>query len=173
MKRYLLTIVASFESEEICQDIIIAFSPIVDSPNIKFQYNSKGLLMVHFESKVEKTEIYEYVGGVLFQITETFILTEINDNVSVSFPLEVKGHLFDLENVDGSSTNFEMNKIKKSFEVSEEENDYINDFLHSLSDNINTKIKKPTLDYLLDKITEKGFESLTQYEKDILENYSK
>jgi hypothetical protein len=38
---------------------------------------------------------------------------------------------------------------------------------------INKLIKEPTLDELLDKINTKGYSSLTAFEQDILEKYSK
>jgi hypothetical protein len=42
-------------------------------------------------------------------------------------------------------------------------------------DKVKKNVKKPTLDQLLDKInnSENGIESLSQFEKDTLESYSK
>jgi len=172
MKKYLLTVIGNFNSEQMCKELAIGITPIVDSPNLKFQH-TKGILIFHFESEVDKTEIYDYVLGLTYGITETFILTEINDNVSVSLPEEIKGHLFDLENSgDDVSMNIDMRITKNSLEFNideEEEEDYIA-LLLAEKDKI---FAKPTLNHILDKIGSSGYDSLSQFEKDVLEEYSK
>jgi hypothetical protein len=55
--------------------------------------------------------------------------------------------------------------------MNEEEED--DDFVALLLEGLKKNVKKPTLDYILDKILSNGPESLTQFEKDILESYSK
>jgi hypothetical protein len=42
-----------------------------------------------------------------------------------------------------------------------------------LLDEIKSKVSKPSLDNILEKIKSKGMDSLTQFEKDTLEEYSK
>jgi hypothetical protein len=68
--------------------------------------------------------------------------------------------------------NFE--DIKNRLEEIEEESDD-EDFVALLLDKVKKNVKKPTLDQLLDKInnSENGIESLSQFEKDTLESYSK
>ena len=96
MNNYLLTIIGSFESDDVCKDIALSITPIVDSPNLKFQH-AEGVLIFHFASEVSQEEIHDYVTSILFGITESFILTEMTDKVSVSMPKDIKEHLFDLE----------------------------------------------------------------------------
>ena len=171
MKRYLLTIIGNFNSEQICKEIAIGLTPIVDSPQLKFQH-TKGVLVFHFQSEVIKEEIYDYVLGLVYGITESFILTEITDNVSVSLPEEIKGHLFDLENSsDDVSMNIDMRSVKESFEFDSDEE--LDEDIVTLLMGQKDIIKKPTLNYILDKINSSGYNSLTQYEKDSLEEYSK
>lgn len=173
MKRFLLTVIGNFDSQKICKEIALGITPIVDSPHLKFQH-TKGVLIFHFETEVEKNEIYDYVTGILFGITETFILTEITDNVTVSLPEDVKGHLFDLEKSSEEVTmNIDMNSIKNNLEFNSDDEDD-EDFIALLLGQKDTNlIKKPTLNHILDKINSSGFNSLTPYEKDILEEYSK
>jgi len=38
---------------------------------------------------------------------------------------------------------------------------------------LKTKLKRPSLDEILDKIRDKGIESISPYEKDILDNFGK
>lgn len=172
MKNYLLTVIGNFDSEELCQDMAISLSPIVDSPHMKFQH-TKGVLIFHFATEVDKVEIYDFVIGVFFGIVETFILTEITDNVSVCMPKEVKTHLFDLENVsDEIDMNINMSQVKNNAEIFGDEEDE-DDFVALLLGEKERLFKKPTLDQILDKINSKGYQSLTPFEQDVLEDYSK
>lgn len=172
MKRFLLTVIGNLDSEKKCKDIAVGLTPIVDSPHLKFQH-TKGVLIFHFESEVDKSEIYDYVYGITFGIADTFILTEINDNMTVSLPEEMKGHLFDLENSGNDiSMNIDMRVVKNNSETNwDEEED--EDFIALLLGQKDNFFTKPSLNSILDKINLKGYESLSQFEKDTLEEYSK
>ena len=172
MKNYLLTVIGNFESEEMCQDMAISLTPVVDSPNLKFQH-SKGILIFHFATEIDKGELFDYVTGVFFGITETFILTEINDNMSVSMPKEIKTHLFDLENLsDDIDMNIDMRQVRNNLDQSMEEEEE-DDFVALLLGEKDRLFKKPSLDQILDKINSKGLETLTPFELDVLDDYSK
>lgn len=169
MKNYLLTVIGHFESEKVCKEIALSLTPLVDSPNLKFQH-TQGVIVFHFASEINKDEIFAYVMGILYGITESYILTEITDNMTVSFPQEIKEHLLDLQNTsEDVSMKIDINKIKKNLESLEEEEDWVA-LLLGETDGL---VKKPSLDQILDKITSKGFDSLSQFEKDTLELYSK
>ena len=169
MKKYLLVVIGDFEKQEICQEIAVTITPLVDSPHLKFQ-SSKGTLIFHFESEVDQSEIHDYIEGSLFDIVNVFILTEYTDNVSVCMPKELKQHLFDLENNNEEvSINIDLNQNKRSFDDLEEEDD----FVALLLNEVKSKVKLPSLDQILDKIASKGVDSLTQFEKDTLDSYSK
>jgi len=172
MNKYLLTVFGEFETKEMCQNVALSITPIVDSPNLKFQH-SKGVLLFHFSSEIPKEEIYEYVKGVLYGVTESFILTTITDDVSVSMPEDIYNHLFDLESANGKiDMKLDMTRIKNNLDFMEqEEDDLVALLLEEMREN--NVIKKPSLDQILDKMLKGGFETLTQFEKDILDNYSK
>ena len=168
MKRFLLLIIGDFSSEKICKDIALSIYPLVDSPQLKFQH-SKGVLIFHFASEVTQEEIETYIQGILYGITNSFILTEFTDKVSVVMPDNIKEHLI---NLDKSDDDVEMKiSIDESFNIFEESED--DEFVALLLDEVKKKIKKPTLDQILDKILSKGVESLSIFEKEILETYSK
>jgi len=182
MTNYLLTIIGNIESEKLCKEIALSISPLVDSPNLKFQHK-EGVLLMHFATEVDKGEIYDYVCGILHGVIDTFILTEITDEVSVSMPKEMFGHLFDLENVDddvtmrlemGKIIMNQMNELEENYNFEDEDDDDIS-FGFDIMDfqKLNKLIKEPTLDELLDKINSQGYSSLTAFELDTLENYSK
>ena len=172
MNKYLLTVFGEFETKEMCQNVALSITPIVDSPNLKFQH-SKGVLLFHFSSEIPKEEIYEYVKGVLYGVTESFILTTITDDVSVSMPEDIYNHLFDLESANGEiDMKLDMTRIKNNLDFMEqEEDDLVALLLEEMREN--NVIKKPSLDQILDKVLTNGMESLSQFEKDTLETYSK
>ena len=167
MKKYLLIIFGNFESDNVTQEIALTITPLVDSPNLKFQ-KSNGGLMFHFASEISQEEIHDYVLGSLFDITNSFVLTEFTDKVSIHLPDGLKEHLLDLEN---TNDDIHINMTPNVRSMNEEEED--DDFVALLLEGLKKNVKKPTLDYILDKILSNGPESLTQFEKDILESYSK
>lgn len=171
MKKYFLILLGNFESET-CNEIAITVSPIVDSPQLKFQ-SSQTFIIMHFASEVDRQEIYEYLHANLFDKVGSFILSENNDNMSVFMPEDVKNHLFDLENANSDVViNIDLKKVRDYMDMPDpdEEED---DFVALLLDKIKKKVKKPTLDSLLEKILSDGIDSLTPFEKDTLDEYSK
>jgi hypothetical protein len=172
MNKYLLTVFGEFETKEMCQNVALSITPIVDSPNLKFQH-SKGVLLFHFSSEIPKEEIYEYVKGVLYGLSESFILTTITDDVSVFMPEDIYNHLFDLESANGEiDMKLDMTRIKNNLDFMEqEEDDLVALLLEEMREN--NVIKKPSLDQILDKVLTNGMESLSPFEKDTLETYSK
>jgi hypothetical protein len=155
-----------------CQNVALSITPIVDSPNLKFQH-ANGVLIFHFSSEIPKEEIYEYVRGVLYGIADSFILTTMTDSVSVSMPEDIYNHLFDLESADGEmDMKLDMTRIKNNLDFMEEEED---DIVALLLEELKEKglFKRPSLDQILDKVLSNGIESLSSFEKDTLETYSK
>ena len=172
MNKYLLTVFGEFETKEMCQNVTLSITPIVDSPNLKFQH-SKGVLLFHFSSEIPKEEIYEYVKGVLYGLSESFILTTMTDDVSVFMPKDIYNHLFDLDSANGEiDMKLDMTRIKNNLDFMEqEEDDLVALLLEEMR--VNNMIKRPSLDQILDKVLTNGMESLSPFEKDTLETYSK
>ena len=171
MTKFLLTVIGDFKQKELISEVALTLTPIVDSPHLKFQ-SSHGALIFHFASEVGQDEIHDYVQGSLFGLIDCFILVEYTDKVSVCMTKELKDHLFDLENEsDGVSININMSHIKNNSDFMEDDED--DDFVALLLNQVKEKVKKPSLDYILDKIANKGMDSLSQFEKDTLDLYSK
>ena len=169
MRKFFLILFGNFESEDTCKEIALTLTPLVDSPHLKFNHTN-GSLLFHFASEVSQEEIHDYVSVSLIDICNSFILSESTDKVSLHLPASVKEHLLDLDNDSGD---VEM-RIKlaqnKNKNYTEEEDD---EFVALLLEEVKRKVKRPSLDTILDKINNKGFDSLTQYEKDTLDEYSK
>lgn len=171
MRNYLLTVIGNFKSDELCSELAITLTPIVDSPNLKFSFN-EGVMLFYFATEISKEEIYDYVLGILYGITSSFILTEVNDDITVSLPEKTKKHLLDLENdSDEDALKINLDMAKDNFGYDRDDIDD-EDFI-GLLEQTRPIIKKPSLDQILDKYLEKGYNSLSQFEKDLLENYSK
>jgi hypothetical protein len=172
MKKYLLIIFGDFKTKKIVERIAKGITPLVDTPHIKFQH-TKGTMIIHFGSEVSREEIYDFLTGILYGFTDTFILTEMDDSVILSMSNDVKKHLMDLEN-DGDDVSIKIDMSKMS-KINDEDNiDYFGEeFVDVLLDEFKKEIKTPTLNEILDKINEKGINSLSQYEKEILDNLSK
>ena len=167
MKNYLLTIVGEFKEETpVCKEIAVSISPLVDSQHLKFAQKN-GVLFLSFGTEVDKADIYDYVLEILYGITDTFVLTEVSDNLTVNLPDDVSGHLFDLEiDEDENSLNMDSIIANDDFELDSE-------FIATLKAHLDKVIVRPSLDQILDKINSDGMESLTKFEKNILQDYGK
>ena len=168
MKKYFLVLFGDFESEDICKKVALAITPLVDSPHLKFNHTNGGIIF-HFASEVSQEEMYDYIMVSLFDMISSFVLVENNDKVSLFFPKNVREHLLDLEN-EGEDVQMKIN-INHTRHMEESEKD--DEFVALLLDEVKKQIKTPSLDQILDKALEKGFDSLTPYEKDTLDSYSK
>jgi hypothetical protein len=169
MTKYLLTIFGDFKSDETCKEIAMTLMPLIDSPNLKFQFTN-GSIIFHFGSEMDMKDIYEFLEISSYDLYESFILSEYTDKVSVFMSEENKKHLFNLENADDND-GIEMVFVPKDPQDLEEE--YDDDFVALILNEVKKNLKTPTLDQLLEKIKSDGVESLTQYEKGILESHSK
>jgi hypothetical protein len=170
MKKYLLTVFGDFNSKEIIARLGKGMAPIVDSPHLKFQH-TKGAMVFHFGSEVSTEEIYDYIVGVFYGLSNAFILTEMTDKTSVYMPDDVKAHLLDLDN-DTEEVDIRINMPKMGKSV-DDMSEMAEDFVSFLLDEMEDEIKTPTLNEILDKISEKGLSSLSGFEKEILNEYSK
>lgn len=170
MKKYILTTFGDFESKENCHEVAKALSPLVDSKHLKFQYR-KGVMIFHFASEMDMVDIHEFLEVTSWGLYDAFILSEFTDNVSVFMDSDIIGHLFDLEDTDCQEHSLVTSRPSlETEEIDEEEED---EFVQIIMNDLRGKLKQPSLDQLLDKISVQGVKSLTPYEKGILDNYSK
>jgi hypothetical protein len=112
------------------------------------------------------------------EITEQYFLMEVTKNVDIKMPRKLKK---DFLNIDGEkkkeNRTGEINVETKLKERREELKNFTFEFL--LPADFNQMVMKtepdylPTVDEILDKISEKGIDSLTEKEKEILDNYGK
>lgn len=168
MKKFFLIVFGDFESEDVCKDIALTLTPVVDSPHLKFNH-SKGNIFFHFASEVSQEEIYDYVMVSLIDKCQYFILVENSDKVSLFLPPNVQEHLMDLVN-EGKDVEMRIQVDSNKNLMNQEDDD---EFVALLLEEVKKQIKKPSLDQILDKLNSKGIESLSKFEKDTLDEYSK
>ena len=172
MKKYLLTIFGDFKTNSVCNEIALALTQLVDSPSLKFQY-TKGVLIFHFGSEIDIKDIHEFLELTSYELYDSFILSEYTDKVSVFMSEENKKHLFNLENTDDNDVIDGIEMVFVPKDQQDQEDEYDDDFVALLLNEVKKNLKTPTLDQLLDKIKSEGVESLTQYEMGLLESHSK
>lgn len=177
MKKYLLTVMTTSFDEGMCQDIGMSITPIVDSKYLNFAHNGGGTMLFSFESEVEKQDIFTYINGVLFGLSEMFVLTEINDSVTLYVDKNRSSSVFlDLQSGESYDLKLKMDDVmcNKTFRDDFEDDEEYGIFIEELRDKLKKeKINRPSLDWLLDKIKDEGIASLSSTEKNYLEQYSK
>ena len=169
MKKYLLVVFGDFTDTKLLSKIATGMTPIVDSPQLKL-HQSSGSVVFHFATELEQDDLNDFLTGLFYGTSDYFILTEMTDKVTVSMNDELRAHLLDLDNFT------EFDGVSKVNDLFPSEEDLVNDasmFVEFLLDEFQTEIKKPTLNELLDKISDKGLQSLTKFEKEVLDSFSK
>jgi hypothetical protein len=179
-KRYMLFIFGDFtELENFIEDISYQLVTVISSKFLKFNYGEFGMTL-HFRTKESFEDLKEYIDMCLDDLVDQYYLIEATENVAIKMDRKLKKDFLNIDGVKVENKNKEID-IEK---LSEEKRNKISgmmDFIIPLSENIfdfPMKFKvpqalKPTTDEILDKITEKGIESLTTEEKQILDNHGK
>jgi len=180
-KRYMLFLFGDFSDDEnLVNEINYQLIAIVSSKFIKFNYGEFGMVC-HFRTKETFNDLKEYIDMSLNEITEQYYLVEVGTNFDVKMDRPLKKDFLNIDdekpqNKNGSIEIGEPTEIK--FKPTKKEMDIYHmmfpimdpNFFKTNEDEI---IKDPSIDDILDKITETGIESLTEREKQILDNYIK
>jgi hypothetical protein len=97
--------------------------------------------------------------------------------LTVNLPDDISGHLFDLEIGEGdNSLNMDSIIANEDFDPSissETDFELDSEFIATLKAHLDKVIVRPSVDQILDKINSDGMESLTKFEKNILQDYGK
>ena len=102
-----------------------------------------------------------------------YFLSEFPEKMSCNLGDDDARYLFDFEYdvkpVSDEEVDFDFNIL---LEEDDDEDDIDNDLVQMLKDKYKVKEKEPTLDEILDKITQKGVSSLSFQEQAILKSYN-
>ena len=176
---YMLFIFGDFdEQENLATDLSSQLLTVVSSPFLKFTYGEYGVVF-HFRSKEVFSDLKEYIDMAMSEITEQYFLMEVTKNVDIKMPRKLKKDFLNIDGEEKKKENKtgEINVESKLKERREELRNFTFEFL--MPTDFNQMVQKnepdylPTVDEILDKISENGIESLTEKEKEILDNYGK
>lgn len=158
-------------SESITNEVAIRISEQISSNEVKFMYGDKHAIF-HFPSKLQITEMAEWVNIINDELDcfQYFLIPKSKSSES-NMPKDNLDHLLSLRKTKATKNKPTPPKIKYDFKPNGESN------FMDMAD-ILLKFKKPevcnmSLDELLDKMVDQGIDSLTELEKQKLEEYSK
>ena len=175
-KRYMLFLFGDFSlTEAFADDISYQLISVVSSKSLKFNYGEFGMVC-HFRSGETFDNLKEYTDMVLSEITEQYFLVEVGESFDIKMDRKLKKEFL---NIDGEKTenktgSIEVNEV--SVKTNKKEMDNMFHMLFPIMDpnffkTEEDKQKEPSVDEILDRISEEGVESLTEREKQILDNY--
>jgi hypothetical protein len=160
------------DSEQKTNEIAVAISNHMTSGQIKFMYGDKHAIF-HFGCKGE----FQDVSDIVFFISEEipgfeYFLTKKSKDYASNLDKDNLDHLMSLKTTATKKKTPTPPKITYDFKPNEGGKDFLDiaDIILNLK---RKEICNLTLDELLDKISDKGLESLTEVEKQKLEEYSK
>jgi len=187
--QYLLFIFGDFKGKDkIIELIALQLSSFTDKNSyVKYNYGDYGIVM-NFQSQYSFYNLRDHVHIVLEKVAPQYFLFERPKHMYAYMPPELKLNLFDLNeeniNIEQKDVNFkDMMNIMDNFLINltstlSPENMLSEDDMERMFENIMNEVDRkeevrPTIDDILDKIREKGIESLSNSEKQILDEYSK
>jgi hypothetical protein len=187
--QYMLFIFGDFKgNDKIIELIALQLSAFTDKNSyVKYNYGDYGIVM-NFQSHFSFYNLRDHVHIVLEKVAPQYFLFERPKHMYAYMPPELKLNLFDLNeenlNIEQKDVNFkDMMNIMDNFLINltssfNTDNLLSEDDMDKMFENIMNEVDKreeftPTVDDILDKIKDKGIESLTNTEKQILDEYSK
>lgn len=187
--QYMLFIFGDFKGQDkIIELIALQLSAFTDKNSyVKYNYGDYGIVM-NFQSHFSFYNLRDHVHIVLEKVAPQYFLFEKPKHMYAYMPPELKLNLFDLNeenvNIEQKDVNFkDMMNIMDNFLINltssfNTDNLLSEDDMEKMFENIMNEVDrreefKPTIDEILDKIKDKGIDSLTNTEKQILDEYSK
>lgn len=176
MKDFIAIIFGDFNTSQKVYDAMLTITPVVDSENLKFQYNDLSIIC-HFQSEESQEEIHTFFHTALSEICGMFFLSETK-NMSIFMDLEMTQHLMNLDASENVNMAIDMDKVRNGLPGVLEQ-DLINLPIVFDQDEEDDEIKllkkkpvEPTLDDILEKIHIYGYDSLSQNERKLLTKFS-
>lgn len=184
LTKYILFVFSKNENpKEFTEQIAEELCVISDTPNLNFYFGPESSVFT-ISTLDSHQDVKDYVDMILDVDNIMYVLLPYtSDNLSYGLPKKISEHLFN----DGISdymseksklsdkNEFEVRKmiqdeIRESFLLNIEDFDF--DYEEDDIEKIKNNQRLPSLDELLDKIKEKGLNSLTEKELSQLNKYS-
>ena len=187
LTKYILFVFAKNNNpKEFTEQIADELSVLSDTPNLNFYFGPESSVFT-ISTLDSHQDVKDYIDMILNVGDIMYVLLPYtSDNLSYGLPEKISKHLFNdgisdfmSENPKNSEPNeFEVRKIiqdhiKDTFKLNVENFDFEYDEEEwSDIDEIKNKQRTQSLDELLEKIKEKGLNSLTEKELQLLNKYS-
>lgn len=190
-KSYLLFLYGHWDDDnEFIRDIRDTLLLVVDSGYLKFVHGPSSAIL-SFKSLEDFSDILTYIDESLPKYIENYIFIPKPRKMGYRFPEDMSKHLFDLDTntndlIDKQNENsikdldFSIDDVLMNNDSSFGNLDDIMGRIDRMFEDFVTDVKKITtnnqdfdLDSILDKITEKGVSSLTEEEREFLDNHNK
>ena len=187
-KQYMIFIYGDYKGKDkIVELIAIQLSAFSDPDTyLKYNYGDFGEV-VNFNSNFNFYELRDHIHIVLEKAVDQYFLIETPNTMYAHMPPEMKLNLFDL--------NEENHKFEETVKTEKNESNIMDKFIFNIASTllpdgilseedmdkmfeniltqVNNKEPKPSIDDILEKIQEMGIDSLTNFEKQILDEYAK
>jgi len=175
MTKYFLTLFVDVSTESIDQ-MSKDLSSIADTDLVRYLHSDiNNALIFHFQTDLNPQELKELIYLTFCQYSTFFILTEMTENAMLGMSRENMEHLLSL---DSQPVDFDENptiqQVEEMLDEMTVDGEIDSELLAiTLMSNVKKNSRIPTLNEILDKINESGFDSLNKFEKEILNSYSK
>lgn len=157
-------------SEEKTNEIGVQISDMMTSKEIKFMFGDKHAIF-HFASDLSISEMGEFMNLVSDDVTGfEFFLSQKTKNIFSSFPQDNLDHLLSLRKTTKKKTPVIPPRLRTNDIQGGEPFFDLADLILNFK---RQEVCNLTLDELLDKIVDQGKDSLTELEKQKLDEYSK
>jgi hypothetical protein len=187
-KQYMIFIYGDYKGKDkIVELIAIQLSAFSDPDTyLKYNYGDFGVV-VNFNSNFNFYELRDHIHIILEKAVDQYFLIETPNAMYAHMPPEMKLNLFDL--------NEENHKFEETVKTEKNESNIMDKFIFNIASTllpdgilseedmdkmfeniltqVNNKEPKPSIDDILEKIQEMGIDSLTNFEKQILDEYAK
>tara|TARA_B100001094_G_C17968763_1_gene689211 strand:+ start:60 stop:572 length:513 start_codon:yes stop_codon:yes gene_type:complete len=164
MKKYILFIFGLTE-EQLIVETLSDLEKISDE--IKF-FSGDSYSIYHFESKDSVEDIKQILLEYLHEMIESFFIFSLEGEHAIEMDEELKAYFLDTKftNISDELKNSKKYKGERDIGIIP-----IKELLESYLSNLPKR--KMTVNEILDKILEKGIESLSKEEKEFLDNQDK
>lgn len=188
-RQYLIFIFDDFKNrEKIIELIALQLSPLTDEKShVKYNYGDYGVV-INLQTHISFYDFRDYVHNILEKVASQYFLIETPKNIFAYMPPELKMNLFDLtgeNNIPPKKDSFKgifesldriLYELPKNIDIENFifDDDKFDDIVKNVfGQNEKKQVIKPSIDDVLEKIHEKGLNSLTEIEKTVLDEYSK
>ena len=167
--KYILFLFGKSDNQEVFVEKIAKFlSDSMRSDSVRFYFGDTAAVFT-FDTDLNLKNVTSNLDE-LFSNPEIiyFLLPYTTDKLSVKLDSITKTHLFGTDDdiiTDNEFLKILKDRIEKNLIFDEEDDDV--DLC------LTNKVKEPSLDNILDKISNSGLSSLSEYEKNLLNEYSK